>query len=97
MKFRGLLSTTDYLQARNSILYKSKHRYETVLRNGALLVFGYGSVLTVPSNDVVRTLEQIDLGLREHSPEKIRHVLHHDELVREMFFMQDKPYKSEED
>lgn len=90
MMFRDHLPTTNYSQARNDFPRDLKNRYETILSNGALLVIGYGSVLTVPSNDAVRTLEQIDLGLREYSTEKLRAVLHHDELVREMLFVQDK-------
>ncbi len=87
---------SDYLELRRDVLREMKQRYEADLKSGALLAIGHGPVVTVPAMYVDDTQTQIEQALSERSASKLRRALHHDELAREMLFLQDRISRKED-
>jgi len=95
MRFSHAARRGDPAQVRDTILQKANQRYAAALESGALLVIGYGPVLTVPSPDGAKTHRQIQEALEDESNERLRELVLHDELVRELLFVQQRISKKE--
>jgi len=77
----------DTKKETRELLTHSKQLYEARLREGGLVIIGFGEVQTFQKQRAAKVLGQINKALKGNSADRLKKALHSEELAREMLFV----------